>query len=312
MQNYTIETIVDREFPNDPDRRISLYRGKGMVISPDFRYPIIEIGLCRADQNNPTEDRTIEWYDENVLKPLIESGEISDGSKGGFDDRKMRYDSGWGFIGNSIDSQDRIIIKLGHSHFLEYREKRNRTKEEAERLTQLGLKHFNDPYAFFGRNPGVTGIILTSDKKLIVGQRKVEIDEYEDLLQGVAGHLDYKRNPSDIKLEEEMSREAKEEAGVTRTDVRDLEFLGLFSDPRVAGDDLDFCYLIKTDVHSDYFTKGFWKEKVKKPEHNEFYAINNFDELEKLVNDGNFQDKNFDIVFSTRGALSAIKEKDFL
>ncbi len=313
MQDYTIETIVNGEFPDEyPKKKISLVRGKDFNITPGGGYaPFSKIGLCRADPNNPTGDRTIEWYDENVLKPLIESGKISDGTKSKFDDRKMRYDGGIGYIGNTINPHDNIIVKFGHSHFLEYREKRKRTQEEAEVLTQLGINHFKDPYAFFPRNPGVTGIVLTSDKNIIVGQRNVELDRYEGLLQGAAGHLTYKKNPEDVNLDKDMLMELKEELGITEDLIKNKEFIGLFSDPSVAGDDLDFCYLISTHLPSEYFVKEAWKEKVKKPEHSKFFALTDYNSLQELVNTGNFQGKNYDIIFSTRGALSQIDPKDF-
>ncbi|MEK6872936.1 MAG: hypothetical protein AABW90_02910, partial [Nanoarchaeota archaeon] len=212
---------------------------------------------------------------------------------------------------NNIDPCDSIIVKFGHSHFLEYREKRKRTKEETENLTKLGINHFNDPYAFFPRNPGVTGIVLTSDKKIVVGQRNVELDRYEGLLQGAAGHLTYKKNPKDVNLDKDMLMELEEEMGVSENFIKNKEFIGLFSDPSVAGDDLDFCYLISTDLPSEYFTKESWKEKVKKPEHSKFFALPDYYSLQELINTGNFQGKNYDIVFSTRGALSQVISEDF-
>ncbi|MEK6898214.1 MAG: NUDIX domain-containing protein [Nanoarchaeota archaeon] len=293
MQNYSIEKS---------DEGIDLSRDnvRGLELE-------IVQGLCRANKDAYFLPRDIKWYDENVLNPMIQRGEISDGSRlGSFDDRKMRYD------GSSLNLVNRSLkIRLGHSHFKDYIEKKKRSKEETQELVRLGLRHFNDPYSFFGRNPGVTGVVMTSDKKLIIGERQVEKDMYEGLLQGVAGHLSYKQTPSDIKLEEEMLREIEEETGIKKTDVKKMGFLGVFSFTDVAGDDLDFCFLVDTNIHSEYFNSKEWKSHVKKPEHKEFLAIPNYRTLREMLDGKEYSGKRRDIVFSTRGALEEIKERGF-
>lgn len=298
MQDYTIEKSIDgSEISRDNCRKLGF---------------IINVGLCRANPYSPLENRTINFYYKHTLKPLIERGIISDGSNSPFDDRKMRYHKADFRSGLSTISELGLSIYLGHSNFLEYLEKKERGKKTTETLTKMGKVFYSDPYAFFPRNPGVTGIFLTFDKKLIVGERQVgEKDRYEGLLQGVAGHLTYKSDSKEVNLEEEMLRETIEEVGIPKSKVNRLEFLGLYSDPSVARDDLDFCYLINTNIHSDYFKSGKWKENVKVPEHKKFLLINNYNKLNNLVRTGNLDGKNWDIIFSTRGALASLKEKDF-
>ena len=288
MQNYTIEkSMGGYEISRDSCKKL------------DF---IVNSGLCRANPYYPLESRTINVYHEHTLKPLIEKGIISDGSNSPFDDRKMRYDKIEFRSESSTFSKFYLSVYLGHSNFLEYLEKKERSKKTTETLVKMGKAFYNDPHAFFPRNPGVTGIVLTSDKKLVVGERQVgEKDRYEGLLQAVAGHLTYKVNPKDINLEEEMLRETMEEVGISKSKVSRLEFLGLYSDPSIAGDDLDFCYLINTNIHSDYFKSGKWKENVKVAEHKEFLLIDGYNKTNNLVRTGNFNGKNWNIIFSTRG-----------
>jgi hypothetical protein len=304
MQNYTIEKTVD-----------------GMELSREHCQNIgiigVKAGLCKADKDNPSLPRDISWYDEHVLKPLIQKGPqnggISDGSQGGYDDRKMRYDRAEISLGQESNPHKELTIFLGHSHFLDYKEKDSRTIEEAEQLTDLGLQHFQDPYAFFGRNPGVTGIIMTSDKKVIVGPRNVKGDMqmYAGLLQGPAGHLGYKENPEEVDLIYEMQRFLGREAGISEHEINRLELLGLFSFPDVAGDDLDFGFLSHTSLPSTYFTSGEWKKNAPKPNHKEFFAIPDFSTLQELVSQGTLDGKKYKIVFSTRGPLAQIKSEDF-
>ena len=296
MQNYSLEKTVD-----------------GIEISRNLIFDEINVqpGLCRADKNIPYQSRDIQFYDRNILNQLIVDGKISDGSKSPFDDRKMRYDKA--DLDSDRQKTKKLIIYLGHSHFLDYREKGKRTEEETRQLTKLGIQHFQDPYAFFGRNPGVTSIIKSSDKKIIVGQRNVKTDMqlYAGLLQGAAGHILFKEDPMKISIESEAYREISEETGIQKKDISRLEFLGLFSFPEVAGDDLDFCYLAHTHIDSQYFTSSNWKKNVQKPEHKEFFAIKNFDELQELVNRGVYNNAQYDLVFSTRGPLAEIKPQDF-
>lgn len=281
-------------------------------------YPIhatkITEGFCRAEPNNPRGLRTTSWYDKNVLRPMIDREEISDGSTSRFDDRKMRYD-GSTIEAMSEGGENILEVRLGHSHFLEYKEKRTRALEETQRLTQLGTRYLHDQYAFFPRNPGVTSIIKTIDKKIIVGQRKVQTDpQYDGLLQGAAGHLNFHQNPLELSLYKEAVRELVEETGLSKKQIiRGCEFLGLFSDPSVGGDDLDFTYLFKTNLPSDYFTSGTWQTLVaeKQREHSKFFAIPNYDSLQKIVNEGLLEGRKFDIVFSTRGPLAALTPNDF-
>ena len=177
----------------------------------------------------------------------------------------------------------------------------------------MGIERFNDPYAFFPRNPGVTGIIKTNDKRIIIGQRNVQPDKYDGLLQGAAGHLEFRQDPKDIILRDDLYRELNEETGVSKNQVTNLEFLGLFSDPSVGGDDLDFCYLVDVDLPSNYFSEGGWKEIVpeKQREHSQFFAIHNYNDLKELLNSGKFENREFDIVFSTCGPLEQLVYKDF-
>lgn len=288
-QGYNIEKSIE-------GLEISRKNCNGLKVS-------IVSGLCRANKENPLENRNILSYDKNVLNPMIQEGKISDGSNSPYDDRKMRYDS--------ASFQDcGLIIKLGHSHFLDVIEKKKRSKEETQKLTKLGEETFGDKYAFFGRNPGVTGIILTSDRKLILGERQVEKDMYEGLLQGIAGNIDYQKDPSKINLEGEMIREINEEVGISREKIKNIKFLGVFSIADFGGDDLDFCYLVKSDISSNYFTSGRWKEKVEKAEHKKFVSIENYFSLKNFILKSKINKKT-KIIFSTLGALENIIQKDF-
>lgn len=294
---YTVETATN----GNPVNRVNFSGRKVNIIK----------GLCRADPDNPYSDRSIGWYGKNVLKPGIEEGRISDGSKGPFDDRKMRL--------HGVEFAERpnpiapthpiseVDILLGHSYYGEP----GFTPESGDKLTRLGEEHLNDPYAFFPRVPGVTGLIKAG-RKIFIGDR-MENKAMAGHLQGAAGFLTYQQNLSEVSLEGEMYKELLEETGIRQDQVTGLEFLALVSDPNVNGDDLDFTYLITTDLDPAYLSNGEWKNNVQKKErdHNDFHAIEDFESLQRLIKTGELNGKQWSVVFSTQGPLEQLTEKDF-
>lgn len=300
MSEYTIEKTVE-------GREISRKEFK----SSNLRVVYAKPGLCKANPDNPAQDRSIEWYSANVLKPLIEANKIGDGSKGPFDDRKMRYhQSEFREIPDADETKSPISvldIHLGHSYYGEP----GFTPETGDQLTRLGNEHFQNPYALFPRVPGVTGVIW-AEGMIFVGDR-MEGKAMAGYLQGAAGFVEYREDPSEVSFHNEMLKELLEETGITRDQVLRVEPLGLFSDPSVNGDDLDKTYLIRTNLPAAYLSEGHWKKHIKKKErdHNEFYAISDFGALEKLTKTGELNGKNWPIVFSTQGPLEQLTAEDF-
>jgi len=258
-------------------------------------------GLCKGDLNNPSslEHRTIKWYDENVLSKIYDPNAK-------FDDRKLRIDSAT-FIG------DGILFRMGHSHFKEYKEPID-DPSKAEEWVKMGNVYFNDPCAFLPRAPGATGVVLTSDKHLIIGQREVgDGSMYEGCLQVTGGHIDFRENLYNLNVEGDVTREAGE-MRVKPENIESLVFLGLFSNTKIGGSDVDFSYLIKTDIHSEFYTSGEWREvdDNEELEHSKnILDIPNYDSLQELLITNEFEGKETkDFIFSTRGILENIREGD--
>jgi hypothetical protein len=263
-------------------------------------------GFCRANPYSPMSPRDITSYDAHTLAPLLKAGS----ENGGIDerDRKMRYS------GSEIRG-DELIFRLGHSHYLEFLESDTRTKKEGDRLVKLGEAVYEDRFAFFPRNPGVTGFVTTSDNKLIVGYRNVDAGDpvFSGMMQGAARHLGFKENPLDSSLWDEMYETFDVEWGINRDRFRgSLEFLGLYSFADVHGDDLDFGFLGIVDLPAEYFVGGHWKNAATRVNHKELVAIDNYDELRNLVDTGELNGETRNIVHSSRGPLKeAIRDSDF-
>lgn len=265
-------------------------------------------GLCRAHPTSPLTRRDLRGYDSEVLAALIqvgaENGGIGDGSKG-YDDRKMRYDG-------ASEEGDNLVVRLGHSHFREYLESRHRPKEEGDRLELLGEEIYGDRFAFFPRNPGVTGLVRTNDGKIIVGYRTSEGDPvFDGLVQGAAAHLNYADSPAETDVSARMKETYKAEFGIDAPHIQNMEFLGLFSFADQHGDDLDFGWLADVDLNSGYFTGDSWRSHADKPHHERLIAIPHYEALEDLNNEGRIDNVQGDVVFSTRGPLEQLTRDDF-
>ena len=266
-------------------------------------------GLCTADQKNPNSLRDIKTYQEQVLNPGISSGAINDGTSSPFDDRKMRYHS------SSIYNET-LEIAFGFSHYAEYKVPFTRNTAENEFLRNKGKREFNDQYAYFARAPGVAALVLSSEGHPILGERTVAMeegqsDQYQGLLHAVGGHLDFRQDPRSVKIEEDVLRELGE-FGISHKSVKSMIFVGLYANPKIFDSDLDFTYIVSTDLPSTYFTLGRWEEnatKKKEKEHKNLVALQTFEAVENLLHGGKLPSNNkcWDIIFSTRAALCSLK-----
>jgi len=217
----------------------------------------------------------------------------------------MRYDF-------SEEDGDNLKVGLGHSHFLEYLESRNRTKDERYRLARLGTEIYRDRFAFFPRNPGVTGIVRTSDRRIIVGYRTSEGDPvFDGLVQGAATHLPYEKDPSRLNLRKVMREAYKNEFGLAPKNILSMDFLGLFSFEDQHGDDLDFGFLADTDLHSNYFAGDSWRSNADKINHVKLISLSNIVALRKLTPNGEIGGQTNNVIFSTRGPLEPLTLGDF-
>ena len=264
-------------------------------------------GYCRANPGAPEEDRSMAWYEQNVLKPLVEKNIIVTSGRFG-DERKIRYDRA------SIEG-GRVTFYMGHSHYHEMIESDNRSDAETKRLVSMGNAFYNDHMAFFPRVTGPTGIVISSDNKLIIGKRKGfgDLEDYDGLLQGVGSFFPFCENVAQIDPIESLKLSLESKAGIKGTDICSTEFFGLYSNPELAGDDLDFAYLVKTKLASNYFTGDGWKAVTDndKVTHEEWYAVDGFGELQQFLSTGLLKGKKVETVFSTFGPLHALKEPDF-
>jgi len=282
---------------------------EGSISRPPYLFRFHE-GLCAADPGDPSRPRKRSAYLEKVLQPLIDSREVSDGSFGPFDDRKLRFHSA-GPLTISPHDLYTLEVEVGITYFQKFIEDRDRPREGYERLAERGRNDFEDRWAYFQRAFGVAAIPITSEGSVFVGARTNTEDTGE--LNGAAGYATYMEDPAEIRLEDDVIRELHEEFGVTSQDYRSGEthpqFVGLFSHPK---GDVDFTYLVKTTLPDDYFLSGDWREKAKDEEHGPLIRLASMDDIQRLLSTGKVPDSDrpYDVVYSTRGALQNINERD--
>jgi|SRR3989344_3701323 len=260
-----------------------------------------EKGLCMADAGDPTRPRDVEWYDQNVLVPGMGAGKIGDGVKTKFDDRKMRLHS------TSIRNGN-LVMAFGLSYFGEFKTTMGRTDEENLALQERGERELGERYAFLPRNPGVAAIVITSEGSIFLGERISPDDSGK--LNAVAGHLQFRQDPSKVDLTEDVYRELKEEFGIDKEAVCSLELVGGYN--HAARGDMDFAFLAKSDVPNDYFSSGAWKARVNEREHKGLVQLSNFGDVQRLLSTGmaGSRAKPYDLMYSTRGALQGIRPSE--
>ena len=270
-------------------------------------------GSCAADPKGTPDIpqlRRREWYLEKIIKSLLERGEIDDGTKTPFDDRKLRYDGSW--LNENIDFEriqfptfsTELIVNFGITHYKAFLADVNRSDEENLKLQERGLKEYNDRYAFFARAPGVAVLPINQDGTIFIGERANP--EFGGFLNAVAGHLTYKDNTAKIDVIRDVYKELKEELGIEARDVFNLRFVGLYSHP-IQGH-LDFTFLANVAKPEQYFASGEWKKSVKEREHKDLVRLATMDEIQELLETGKVpsSDRTLGLMYSTRGALMSV------
>jgi 8-oxo-dGTP pyrophosphatase MutT (NUDIX family) len=257
-------------------------------------------GHSRASLNNPQTSRELKDYRKH-LKELMEKGAIDDGTRTPYDDRKTRFNK-------AVIADGRLDVFLGYTTYPEFQEDYQRTDKENLALQQKGQQQFADPFAYFARPIGVAGVVITREGKIIIGVRNNDVDGGS--LCGVAGNLEYADDISHIDLPGKLAEEAHEELGIAQENIQNSKFVGIYADP-IRGD-LDFAFLMFTDLPATYFTSGQWKANAIDDEHTQLISIDSYEVLQHLLNDGILpsHSPHSGIMYSTQGALMSVRPED--
>ena len=264
-------------------------------------------GLSPADSVNPDRPREREEYLEKILGPMIASGDVADGSKGPYDDRKFRFHGAQELF--SKERLDELVLELGITHYGECADCRKWDDKKRAKMIEEGQRRFNEPYAFFTKGCGMGVTPITADGSIFVGKREVpdEASGYSGQLAAVNGWVDYREDLGDVDFENDAIREMREEYGIREDEVDKLIFSGVFSAPNRA--DTDFVYIAQTRLPDTFFSEGEYKTRREDKEHEELIKIANFEDMQRLLETGELpgQEGKFDILYSLEASLRQIR-----
>lgn len=256
-------------------------------------------GKCAAYKNDRRHPRDLGHYIQNVLTPMIEKGEIDDGRRTLYDDRKMRFDKA------EFSPFNILNISLGATNFKAAKEDMERSDKGNENLQKRGYRIFGDNYAFFARPVGVAVLPINDDGTVFVGERINK--EYPGYLNAAAGYVNFRKDVQDLDIKAEALRELREEFGIVPEDVNSLHFAGIYSHPLKG--DLDFSFIAKVRKPEHYFSSGEWMDHVQEREHKPLVRLASTKEVEELLQAGRVPDgRTFSVMYSTRGALNSLKK----
>ncbi|MBN3939822.1 MAG: hypothetical protein V7L21_09980 [Nostoc sp.] len=233
----------------------------------------------QAPQNIIGEPINTNFYDyiDNIIRPQIASGEISDGKQSKYDDRKVRW-SGAGVKGNWFRRNEVLYLEVGPTTYPRYRQDIERTKAESLQLMLKGLEKYNEPFGYFTRTIGVTVIPISKQGSVYIGERSPNVD-CPGLLNFVAGLATFNEIQANINFYADAQRELEEELGICmELNNSNTQFIGIAGNPFTSENDLIF--IVQTSVSEDHF------ESQILTEHSRLVRLKNKSDAENLLDQG--------------------------
>lgn len=236
-------------------------------------------------------------YLNQVIKPRIAKGEITDGSRpGDYDDRKARW-SGAGITGNWRGENQVLCLEIGPTVYPDYLLDLRRDKTTALRLMLRGLVNYSDPYAYFSKAIGITVVPISQQGSVYIGERLPGVDN-PGLLNFVAGLATFHERLENINFYVDIQQELKEEIGIDlEINAKNTQFIGIAGNPWSSENDLVF--LTVTPYPDQHF------ETFSLIEHTRLVPLRTQNEVKRLLDFGLLphDDQHQAIAYGSRMAL---------
>ncbi|MBI1936248.1 hypothetical protein HYS31_07460 [Candidatus Woesearchaeota archaeon] len=179
--------------------------------------------------------------------------------------------------------------------------------EMNERLKQLGIRHFNDPWAYFQQAIGTAGLVITANGSAVIGKRNDRA--YNGFFDSIAGYVLISpweiEKPSSIDPQLDLERLAEEELGIRGGEIESIIPVGFHG--HINTGEFDITYIVKVNLGDSHFRSGYWKSKVDKTKHREL-ALLSFDEVQSVLKGQMMPNEQF--MYSTWGAMKSLRRKD--
>lgn len=231
-----------------------------------------------APQNVNGEAIATNFHDylDQVIKPRIAKGEITDGSRAGdYDDRKARW-SGAGITGNWRVENQILFLEIGPTVYPDYALDLRRDKTAALQLMLKGLVNYSDPYAYFSKAIGITVVPISQEGSIYIGERSLGVDN-PGLLNFVAGLATFHEQLENINFYADIQQELKEEIGIDlEINAKNTQLIGIAGNPWSSENDLVF--VTATPYPDQHF------ETFSLVEHTRLVPLRNQHEVNRLLN----------------------------
>ncbi len=282
-QEQVLTVLTD--LPQGQDLAAALIENRDFLhlVSADEVAGVKEIQVLKGHGPQSLDDDGIDTYFdpylETVINPQIRSGKLTDGtSPGDHDDHKIRW-SGVGVAGFWSRRQDILTLEVGPTSYPRYRLDLARSPLESLKMIDLGLKKYQNPYAYFARGIGVAVIPLTTDGNVYLGERSPEVD-CTGVLNFVAGWATFSSNLEEINFLKDAQRELWEEVDIAMNlDSNNTKFIGISGHPLTG--EVDLVFVVQTEMSDHHFQSGSsWSE------HTRLVPISSKSEAETLLGQG--------------------------
>ena len=238
-------------------------------------------------------------YGVGYLDGLVKKGEIAPR------DFKVRFNGCEVLSPENISPRPKVaIFRYGVTHFSECKEDMDKSKEDFDKLKQLGKEYHQDQGYYLARGMGAVVLPMTSDRQIVIGVRQSK--EYDGQIHGPAGWLTFHKDVDKISPRADGYKELHEELAVGSSDVLNMHLLGVVAYPKTL--ETDVIYFARLAANSGYFQSGAWKEAVDAKEHRELITLSSPHEILQLVHDGKppRDSRKFEVLPSTAYGLEIL------
>lgn len=178
-------------------------------------------------------------------------------------------------------------------------------------LQELGLKHFNDRWAYLQQAVGTLGLVVTKDGQVVVGTRRSTGREYDGYFDSAASYVLFPtadvEHPEVLDPQKDAKRIIKREFGIDPSAVKSLTPVGFHGHPNTG--EFDIAHIAHIDKKKDqhFSVCNYPDDAERKLE--DLIFIEGFEGVQRVLRGEDMANEQF--MYSTWGALLSLRPEDF-